>query len=58
MDLDIVKPREVSQIEKGKYHMWSLIGGIANLIQVELLYKEETESQAKKKSLCLPRWKD
>ena len=50
MDLDIVKPREVSQIEKGTYHMWSLIGGIANLIQVELLYKEETESQAKKKS--------
>ena len=48
--LAVIKPREVSQTEKGKHHMWPLRGGIANLIQVELLYKAQTECQAKKKS--------
>ena len=41
MDLEIVMPSEVSQTEKEKYHMVSLICGIYK----ELTYKRERHSQ-------------
>ena len=42
MDLDIIILSELSQTEKGKYHMISLICGI---LKNELIYKTETDSQ-------------
>ena len=41
MDLEIVVPTEVSQTEKGKYHMMSLIYGIQNHGTNEFIYKTE-----------------
>ena len=53
MDLEIVILSEVSQTEKDKYHMISLICGIfRKLYKWELVYK--TESQIQKTNLCLP----
>ena len=45
MDLDIVILSEVSQTEKGKYHMISLICGILKNDTNELIYETEIESQ-------------
>ena len=45
MDLEIVILSEVSQIEKDKYHMISLICGILKNDTNELIYKTETDSQ-------------
>ena len=42
MDLEIIILSELSQTEKGKYHMISLICGI---LKNELIYKTETDSQ-------------
>ena len=44
MDLEIILS-EVSQIEKDKYHMISLICGIQKNDTNELIYKTETDSQ-------------
>ena len=45
MDLEIVILSEVSQTEKDKYHMISLICGIYKKGTNELIYKTEIESQ-------------
>ena len=45
MDLEIVILSEVSQTEKNKYRMISLICGIYNNGTNELIYKTEIESQ-------------
>ena len=45
MDLEIVTLSEVSQKEKDKYHMMSLICGIWNMTQMNI-YETQTDSQA------------
>ena len=45
LDLDIVRLSEVSQTEKDKYHIISLICGIYKKGTSELLYETEIESQ-------------
>ena len=45
MDLEIIILSEVSQIEKDKYHMVSLICGILKNDVNELIYKTKTDSQ-------------
>ena len=45
MDLDIVILSEVSQTEKGKYHMIPLICGILKNDTNELIYETEIDSQ-------------
>ena len=45
MDLEIIILSEVSQAEKDKYHMMSLICGIYKNNTDELIYKTETDSQ-------------
>ena len=45
MDLDMVILSDVSQKEKGKYHMISLICGILKKDTNELINKRETKSQ-------------
>ena len=45
MDLEIVILSEVSQSEKDKYHMITLIGGILKNGTNEPIYKTEVESQ-------------
>ena len=45
MDLEIVILSEVSQTEKDKYHMISLIRGILKNGTNEPIYKTEIESQ-------------
>ena len=45
MDLEIVIPSEVSQKEKNKYHIISLICGIWKNGRDELNFKAERESQ-------------
>ena len=45
MDLEIIILSEVSQTEKDKYHMISLIWGIFKNDTNELIYKTETDSQ-------------
>ena len=54
MDLKTVILNEVSQIEKDKYHMVSLIRGIYKKGTNELIYKMEVESQMQKTNLWLP----
>ena len=44
MDLEIIILSEVSQTEKDKYHMISLICGVYNMIQMNLFTKQ-TDSQ-------------
>ena len=41
MDLETIILSEVSQKEKGKYHMISLICGIYNMIQMNLFTKQK-----------------
>ena len=41
MDLEIIILSEVSQTEKDKYHMISLIYGIDNMTQVKLSMKQK-----------------
>ena len=45
MDLEIIIVSELSQTEKDKYHMISLICGIQKNDTNELIYKIETDSQ-------------
>ena len=47
-DLEIIIPSEVSQTEKDKYHMLSLIHGILKNNTNELIYKSKTNSQTEK----------
>ena len=55
MDLEIIILSEVSQTEKDKYHMVSLISGIFKNDTNELIYKTEIGSQTKKTNLWLPK---
>ena len=55
MDLEILILSEVSQSEKDKYHMISLICGILKNDTNELIYKTEIDSQLKKTNLWLPK---
>ena len=57
MDLEIIILSEVSQTEKDKYHMISLICGIQKNDTNELIYKTETDSQTSKTNLWLPKGK-
>ena len=57
LDLDIVRLSEVSQTEKDKYHIISLICGIYKKGTSELLYETEIESQMQKTNLWLPKGK-
>ena len=50
MDLQIIILRELTQENKNKYHMKSLIGGIENVIQMDLFYEKEKDSQTQKKN--------
>ena len=49
MDLEIIVLSEVSQTEKDKYHMISLICGILKKATNELVYKTEIESDVENK---------
>ena len=53
MDLEIVILSEVSQTEKDKYHMISLIHGILKNDTNELIYKTETDPQTYKTKLMV-----
>ena len=44
-ELQIIKLSEVSQTEKDKYHVISLICGILKYITKERIYNTETDSQ-------------
>ena len=55
MDLEIVTPAEVSQTEKVKYHMISLICGIQNHGTNESIYKTEIQSQIQRANLWTPK---
>ena len=57
MDLEMIILSEVSQAEKDKYHMISLICGILKNDTNELVYKTETDSQTSKTNLWLPEGK-
>ena len=48
MDLEIIMLSEVSQAEKEKYHMISLICGTQKNDTNEIIYKTETDSQTQK----------
>ena len=50
MDLDTITLSEVSQTDKGKYHMILLISGISKMAMNELIYKIERDSQTLKKT--------
>ena len=54
MDLEIIILSEVSQAEKDKYHIISLLCGIQKNDTNELIYKTETDSQTLKTNLWLP----
>ena len=47
MDLAIILPSEVSQTEKDKYHMISLLCGILKQDTSEHIYKTETDLENK-----------
>ena len=49
LDLDIIILSEVSQTEKEKYHMISLLWGILKNDTDELIYKTETDSDIENK---------
>ena len=55
VDLEIIIQSEVSQAEKDKYHMISLICGILKNDTNELIYK--TETQTLKTNLWFPKGK-
>ena len=57
MDLEIIILSVVSQTEKDKYHIISLICGIQKNDTNELNYKLETDSQTLKTNLWLPKEK-
>ena len=48
MDLEIIILSEVSQKEKDKYHMISLISGIQNMIQMNLFTKQKQLTDVEK----------
>ena len=45
MDLEIITVREISQMEKDKYYVISLLCGILESDTSELIYKTEIDSQ-------------
>ena len=57
MNLEIIILSEVSQTEKDKYHMISLMCGIQKYNTNKLIYKTEIDSQTQKANLQLPKEK-
>ena len=57
MDLEIIILSELSETEKNKYHIISLICGILKNDINELIYKTEIESQTYKTNLWLSKGK-
>ena len=57
MDLEMIIQSEVSQTEKDKYYMISLICGILKNDTNKLIYKTEIDSQTQKTNLWLPKGK-
>ena len=57
MGLETVTPSEVSQAEKDKYHMVSLVKSRKNKNKNELTHKTETNSQMWKINIWLPKGK-
>ena len=57
MELEIIILSKVSQKEKDKYHMISLICRILNMTQVNF-YEAETDSQTQRTNLWLPRGRE
>ena len=57
IDLEIIILSEVSQTEKDKYHMISLICRIYKNDTNELIYKTEIDSQTQATNLWLPKGK-
>ena len=57
MDLEITILSELSQTEKDKYHMVSLMWNLIKNDTNELIYKTETDSQISKSNLWLPNGK-
>ena len=57
MELEFIILSEVSQTEKYKHPMISLISNLKKRDPNELLYKTETYPQTKKTNLCLPKAK-
>ena len=55
LDLDIVRLSEVSQTEKDKYHIISLICGIYKNGTDELVCRAETETQMQRTNIWTPR---
>ena len=50
MDLEIIILSEVSQTEKDKYHMISLLRGINKLIQMNLFTKQKQTHRLQKQN--------
>ena len=58
VDLAMITLLGVSQTEKHKYHMLSLICGISKNIYInKLIYKADTDSLTQKTNFCLPKGK-
>ena len=57
MELEIIILSKVSQKEKDKYHMISLICRILNMTQVNF-YEAETDSQTQRTNLWLPKGRE
>ena len=55
MDLEMIIISEVSQTEKDKHHMISIICGLLKNDTNELIYKTETDSQTQRTDLWFPR---
>ena len=56
MEVKIIILSEVSQKEKDKQHMISLMGSL-KYDTSELIYKTETDSQTQRADLWLPKWR-
>ena len=58
MGLEIIILSELSQTEKDKYHMISLICGIYKMIQMNLFTKQKQTHKLQKQTYGFPKGKD
>ena len=56
MDLETIILSEVSQKEKDKYHVTSLICGIQNMTQMNLLLKQKQKHRHRKQICVCQKW--
>ena len=56
MNLGIIILSEVSQTEKDKYHVTSLVCGIQNMTQMNLLLKQKQNHRHRKQICVCQKW--